>query len=365
MVKRQVGLVVVAVKDGPYLGVNACLYEGSEVTVGSSPDNHLCVPGGQLRPYHFRVDWRGDEIVYVDCASGKVTEFGGYSEWEVEDTSFRMLGMPGVLPSMPKVRMLNVLGVGGFGEVYRALYAGYEKPVALKIESLDVTEDMRRRLEGEARLMKRLDHRGIPRCLEVFEADGRLVLVIEEVRGENMRTRLHRFGAHAWRTAAEGMLQVARALQYAHDNEVIHRDLKPENLVYDEVSKEYRLIDFGLAKEFEIQERAVSFSRYGSGIGSWEYLAPESLADESLSSWRSDIYSFGAIFYELLTNEILFSGECLSESLEARRSPIPDLPKRTPGVIGQLIKQCLKRSPESRLSSLRPVIRELEALLRT
>jgi len=258
-------------------------------------------------------------------------------------------------------RVHEVIDAGGMGVVYRAEDVALGRPVALKflLPRLGVDDDAKQRFLHEARAVSRLDHPHICTVHEVGESDaGQLFLAMAFYQGETLRQRLARAGALPIAAASELMGQVLSALGAAHDEGILHRDLKPANLMITEAGL-VKVLDFGIAK-------ARDLNLTGSGLlpGTAGYMSPEQLRNEPADA-RSDLWSTGAVFYEMLTGEAPFgSGHSLStlyRVLFERPKPPRSIRPEIPIELERLVLRLLARSPGSRPPDAAAALSELRA----
>jgi tRNA A-37 threonylcarbamoyl transferase component Bud32 len=224
------------------------------------------------------------------------------------------LGTPGqafVPPSpaelaglFPQLEILELLGQGGMGVVYKARQPKLDRLVALKILPIQTGRDpsFAERFTREARALARLSHPHVVAIHDLGEAGGLCFLIMEFVDGVNLR-QLMQAGQVRPREALAIVPQVCDALQYAHDQGIVHRDIKPENILLDRKGQ-VKIADFGLAKL--LGEVATSANLTGSGqvMGTPHYMAPEQVQRPLEVDQRADIYSLGVVFYEMLTGEL-------------------------------------------------------------
>jgi predicted Ser/Thr protein kinase len=207
-------------------------------------------------------------------------------------------------PDFPQLEILELLGQGGMGAVYRARQRSLDRVVALKVLTVDVERDpdFAARFTREARALAALDHPSIVRVHDSGQAGGRFYLLMEYVDGTDLR-RMLRSGRIAPREALSIVSQVCDALQYAHDQGVVHRDIKPENLLVDRRGR-VKIADFGLAKLVGRAEDAFALTGSHQAMGTPHYMAPEQIERPQEVDHRADIYSLGVVLYELLTGEL-------------------------------------------------------------
>ena len=257
-------------------------------------------------------------------------------------------------------RVLEKIGAGGMGEVFRARDERLGRDVALKLirPASSDNPDHRRRFEQEARAAAALNH---PNILAIYDVgfEGTVPYIVSELlEGQNLRQRLLA-GSIPARESADYALQVAHGLTAAHDRLIVHRDLKPENLFLTTDGR-VKILDFGVAKLQAPRngnpsiESMTTVTKHGSMIGTVAYMSPEQLRGKPVDH-RSDIFSFGAILYEMLTGSRAFRGETEVDTMTAvlREEPNPsDLEIGTiPAGYQDIVKHCLEKDPENRFQS--------------
>ncbi len=270
--------------------------------------------------------------------------------------------------------ILAPIGAGGMGEVYRARDTRLGREVAVKVIAFDVSSDPDRlhRFEKEARAVAALSHPSILSVYDVGTEAGAPYVVFELLEGESLRQRLGREALPA-RKAVDWAAQVARGLAAAHDRGIVHRDLKPENLF---VTKDGRvkILDFGLAKlllgeetvgETERSATLSAGTNPGTLLGSVGYMSPEQVRGQAVDA-RSDIFSLGAVLYEMLSGRRAFRGHTAADTLTAilKEAP-PELGSAQhpmPPTLERIVRRCLEKAPEERFQSARDLAFDLEAL---
>ena len=266
------------------------------------------------------------------------------------------------------------LGEGGMGEVYRATDSRLKREVAIKVLPAAFTEDKERlaRFEREAQLLAQLHHPNIASIFGLEESGGARALVMELVEGPTLAERLES-GAFSIAESLSTALQIAQALEEAHDKGIVHRDLKPQNVKASSEGKT-KVLDFGLAKAMDSSGASSSAAdlarsptlvnsptltaahgtQLGVILGTAAYMAPEQAAGGAVDR-RADIWSFGVVLYEMLTGRRLFDGETVSHVLAGVLKDTPDfaaLPAATPPRIVELVQRCLRKKPRERLQSI-------------
>jgi eukaryotic-like serine/threonine-protein kinase len=268
--------------------------------------------------------------------------------------------------------IVSVLGAGGMGEVYRARDPRLERDVAVKVLPLSFATDADRlrRFEQEARAAGQLNHPGILAIHDVGADDGVSYVVSELLEGETLRERLAS-GPLGPRRALDYARQMAEALAAAHDRGIVHRDLKPEN-VFVTRDGHVKILDFGLAKlaRPESLEDALTRTAHTPGtepgmvLGTVGYMSPEQVRGQAVDH-RSDVFSLGAILYEMLSGRRAFRRDSSVETMNAilKEEP-PDLASAlgaTPG-LDRIVRHCLEKRPEDRFQSTRDLAFDLQAL---
>jgi predicted Ser/Thr protein kinase len=204
----------------------------------------------------------------------------------------------------PQLEILELLGQGGMGIVYKARQPGLDRLVALKILPVEAGRDpaFAERFAREARALARLTHPGIVAVYDFGQSDGRFYLLMELVDGVNLRHLLQQ-GRLKPEEALKIVPQLCEALQYAHEQGVVHRDIKPENILLDRRGH-VKIADFGLAKLLGQKDADSALTGSRQVMGTPHYMAPEQMERPLAVDHRADIYSLGVVFYEMLTGEL-------------------------------------------------------------
>jgi len=265
------------------------------------------------------------------------------------------------------------IGAGGMGEVYRAFDPTIHREVAIKVLPASVADDIDRlkRFEQEACAAGNLNHPNILIIHHVDTDEGAPYIVSELLEGQTLRERMGGT-AFAARRAIDYANQIARGLAAAHEKGIVHRDLKPENIFITKDGR-VKILDFGIAKltqpegiqsQTEIPTRRVDTDP-GTVMGTVGYMSPEQVKGRAVDH-RSDIFSFGAILYEMLSGRRAFHGESAAETMSAilKEDP-PDLSETNQKIspaIERLVNHCLEKNPEERFHSASDLAFALEAL---
>ena len=270
--------------------------------------------------------------------------------------------------------IVDLLGVGGMGEVYRAQDRKLGRAVAIKVLPEEFARDPSRvsRFEREARMLAAVNHPTIAAIYGAEEDGTTRYIVMELVEGETLAQRLST-GPLAVGDALRMASQVAEALEIAHEKGIIHRDLKPANIKITPEGK-VKVLDFGLAKAMELPfagdmsrspTLVMSDSRPGEIVGTPEFMSPEQARGKETDR-RTDIWAFGCILYESLSGKRAFSGETVPDAIGAILHLDPDwtaLPARTPERVRELVRLCLEKDSGRRLRDAGDARLELEAAL--
>jgi predicted Ser/Thr protein kinase len=212
--------------------------------------------------------------------------------------------VPELAPRFPQLEILEFLGRGGMGLVYKARQLTLDRLVALKILPVDRSEERNfaERFTQEARALARLNHPNIVAVYDFGQADGLYYLLMEYVDGLNLR-QLERSGGVTPPEALKIIPAICDALQYAHTHGIVHRDIKPENILIDQAGQ-VRIADFGLAKLLQRAGPDPALTGAEQVMGTPHYMAPEQLEHPLEVDHRADLYSLGVVFYEMLTGEL-------------------------------------------------------------
>ncbi len=272
-------------------------------------------------------------------------------------------------------QIVDKLGDGGMGVVYRAEDTKLGRQVALKFLSQRFTEDpdWLARFEREAKVLASLNHQNIAAIYGLERSGSLRFLVLELVEGQTLAQRLQS-GALSTRESLELCSQMARAIESAHRSGIVHRDLKPANVTITPEGQ-VKVLDFGLAKSVSPEQSAAELSKTptlrhdlttaGMVLGTAAYMSPEQARGKEIDK-RTDIWASGCILYELLTGRGGFSGETVTDILGAIVLREPDwdaIPADTPVSIRRLLRRCLKKDPDSRLHDIADFRIEIEEAL--
>ncbi|HUT92482.1 MAG TPA: serine/threonine-protein kinase [Thermoguttaceae bacterium] len=267
--------------------------------------------------------------------------------------------------------ILEKIGQGGMGRVYRARHRRMDRIVALKLLPFSARESPEAidRFELEVKAAARLSHPNIVTAHDADEAGGRYFLVMEYIDGVDLLTLVKERGPLPVDTAVDYVLQASAGLAYAHSQKVIHLDIKPANLLLDK-SGTIKILDMGLARIDDLvsdieSAPAEELIQNGKVMGTVDYVPPERSSNPEAVDHRADIYSLGCTFYHLLTGRPPFSGSTILKRIRAHRvNPIPSLCKRredVPESLDAVYQRMLAKDPDDRYQSMEEVITHLRA----
>jgi serine/threonine protein kinase len=260
-----------------------------------------------------------------------------------------------------KYELLEFLG-GGMSHVYRARDTVIDRPVVVKLLTVDACRDpqAKARFLQEARLAGNIQHDNIVSVFDFGEHDGRPFIVMEYLKGEDLRDAIRGGRTGNLIERMKIALQIASALEYVNGRGIVHRDIKPEN-VHIDANGRVKLMDFGIAKTADL-----SLTRTGIAIGTIYYMSPEQVAGKPAAP-SMDIYAFGMVLFELLTGVRAVNGDAVEAAmyqiLNVPLDPAPMVNAGNPPPVRALVMRCVEKKAEDRPQSFRPVVEELRALI--
>ena len=277
--------------------------------------------------------------------------------------------------------IVATIGAGGMGEVYRARDTRLDRTVAVKILPSHLSEnpEAKQRFDREARTISSLSHPNICTLYDVGHQDGIDYLVMEYLEGETLADRLRKGPLPVEQVLKYG-IEICEGLERAHRSGVVHRDLKPGNIMLTKVGA--KLMDFGLAKASVASPAASSsamvtlstpaeshpLTAQGTVVGTFQYMSPEQVEGKEADA-RSDIFSLGAVLYEMTTGKRAFEGKTTvsiaAAILEKEPAPVTTVQPLSPAALQHVIEECLVKDPESRWQSAGDVGRELRWITRS
>jgi len=281
----------------------------------------------------------------------------------------QILGGKGKSLTMGKYQLLEKIGAGGMGQVYKAFHSGTERIVAIKVilgkGKIDPT--LIKRFEREVKAAAKLVHSNIITVFDADQADGRIFMVMEYIKGDDLGEILRKKGQLSVSETVNYILQAARGLKYAHDQGVIHRDIKPGNILVDS-SGNVKIVDMGLAK-IEIKGDEEELSKLTADLsvmGTIDYMSPEQAESTKDVDSRADIYSLGATLYYLLMGEVIYPGKTIIQKiLSHRESPIPSIRINRPDVplsLDLIFTKMVAKNVADRYLSMEEVISALSRI---
>jgi eukaryotic-like serine/threonine-protein kinase len=313
----------------------------SDRTLTIAPSATPGVPGGSNRKIDGMSGWSAPAAP-VGAGSSTPMELG------------RVLGH--------RYEILQMLGEGGMGTVYKARDREVDRLVALKVIRPELAQnaDALHRFKQELVLARQITHRNVIRIFDLGDADGLKFITMEFIDGRDLKSLIREKGKFTPKEAVQIVVQVCKALEASHAEGVIHRDLKPQNIMVDEQGK-VSVMDFGIARSMEV---GGGMTQTGALVGTPEYMSPEQAKGQHLDS-RSDLFSLGIIFYELLTGHSAYKADTAMETLwkrthEAARPPI-ELEPGIPRAVSDMVVKCLEIDRDRRYQSVAEFAKDLEA----
>jgi serine/threonine protein kinase len=257
--------------------------------------------------------------------------------------------------------VVRVLGTGGLGEVYEVRHAISQRAEAMKVLLPDqrAADQMGERFRREIQMLGALSHPNIASLHNAFYFDGQLIMIMELVSGETLRSKSIRTLLSIPQVLRYAR-QILSALEYAHQRNVVHRDIKPSNIMITE-EDEVKLLDFGIA----ITDRSAELTAPGFLVGSISYMSPEQISGDKATT-RSDIYAVGVTLYEVLTGRLPVVGTSNFAIMRSHLTEQPvapvELNPRLPAVLSNAVLKALEKKPEDRFASAKEFLIALNAL---
>lgn len=273
--------------------------------------------------------------------------------------------------------ILDTLGTGGMGEVYRAQDTRLDRVVAIKVlpAHLSASPELKQRLEREAKVISSLSHPHICTLFDVGHDEDTTYLVMEHLEGETLAARLEKGSLPMEQVLAFG-IQIADALDRAHKSGVVHRDMKPGNVML--TASGVKLLDFGLAKQHASDSStsgadlsqmltqspdSANLTAAGTILGTFQYMAPEQIEGGEVDA-RSDIFALGAVLYEMATGHKAFSGKSqaslIGSIMQSQPEPVSRVTALSPPAFDRVIEACLAKDPEERWHTAHDVRLQLQ-----
>src|SRR5215470_18063564 len=262
-----------------------------------------------------------------------------------------------------RFEILQLLGEGGMGAVYKAHDRELEKDVALKLIRAELARnpEILQRFKHEIILARQITHRNVIRIFDIGQADGHKYITMEYLEGRDLRVVLREKGKLPPEEATKIVLQICRALEAAHGEGVIHRDLKPQNIMLDANGRAY-VMDFGIARSAYLP----GMTQTGALVGTPEYMSPEQAKGEKLDE-RSDLFSLGVILYELLIGQSPYYSETplatLWKRIQEKATPLIEVDPTIPKELSDIVAKALEIEPENRFANAGEFAQQLESWL--
>ncbi len=297
---------------------------------------------------------------------GDVTDLSGVQGWSQPVSGFKATAFqPGRLAPHTmlgtRYEIVQLLGEGGMGAVYKAMDREVERMVALKIirPELAVREEILARFKQELILARRITHKNVIRIFDLGEAEGLKFITMEFIEGKDLSSLIKDKGRLSFEECADIMSQTCTALDAAHSEGVVHRDLKPQNIMVDKNNRVI-VMDFGIARTVE----QGGMTHTGALIGTPDYMSPEQVMGEKVDV-RSDLFTMGIIFYQLLVGQLPYKADTIQGAMfkrtrETSASPISVDPT-VPLLLNDITVKCLQLDPANRYQTAKEIRDDIEA----
>ena len=255
-----------------------------------------------------------------------------------------------------RYEMLEVLGGGGMGKVYRVYDRKLEEEVALKLIKPEISANRKaiERFKNELKVARKITHKSVCKMYDLGESGGTSYITMEYVPGEDLRSFIHRSKQLTVATSLSIAIQVAAGLGEAHRLGIVHRDLKPGNIMIDKEGNA-KIMDFGIARTLAVAGETAE----GIIIGTPEYMSPEQVEGREVDA-RSDIFAFGCVLYEMLTGKSAFGRKTAAQAIAAvlhEEAPfVSESGVEVPEELQRVISRCLEKDPECRFRSINDVV---------
>ena len=370
-------MATLLLENGPDKGKGLELSPGVTYTLGRDPGCEFVVAGELVSRHHCRVkEWKGAYFVKdLDSLNGVFlndqriaqAELKAGDKLQLGESVFTFLDESLAKAKEEKTlggyRLLERVGRGGMGTVYRAIQISLDREVALKLLSPDLVKDKNfvAQFFREARAAGQLNHPHIVQVYDVGQEGETYFYSMEFVRGGSLEDRLRNEGKIAVAETLRIALEAATALEYAESRHIVHRDIKPDNLMLAEDGR-VRVADLGLA----LSLKSGADHKGQPILGTPHFISPEQALRREVDI-RSDIYSLGATMYRMLTGETLFKGdsaeEIVKKAVREEPRPLREVNPEVPERIAALVHRMIQKEPDARFASAKELREELQRLL--
>jgi serine/threonine protein kinase/tetratricopeptide (TPR) repeat protein len=262
-----------------------------------------------------------------------------------------------------RYEIINLLGQGGMGAVYKAKDRELERLVALKVirPEFAAQPETLHRFKQELILARQITHKNVIRIFDLGEADGIKFITMEFIEGHDLKAQMVSEGKLPYEETVRIMDQVGNALEAAHAEGVVHRDLKPQNIMLDKSGKA-AVMDFGIARS--IEPGAMTMTQTGMLVGTPDYMSPEQVMGEKVDA-RSDLFTFGVILYELLTGATPYKADSVQATMfkrtRERAKPPIEVNPEIPRILSDIATKCLEIDANLRYQSAREILQDFDA----
>ncbi len=308
-----------------------------------------------------------DTTLAGDAArGGDVTDLSGAQGWSrpadsVTSAAFRAGRLTPHTKLGKRYEIVQLLGEGGMGAVYKAMDHEVERMVALKIirPELAVREEILARFKQELILARKITHKNVIRIFDLGEAEGLKFITMEFIEGKDLSSLIREKGRLSFEECADIMSQTCTALDAAHTEGVVHRDLKPQNIMVDKHGRVI-VMDFGIARTVE----QGGMTNTGALIGTPDYMSPEQVMGEKVDV-RSDLFTMGIIFYQLLVGQLPYKADTIQGAMFKRTRETSASPQSVdptvPPLLSDITVKCLQLDPQNRYQTAMEIRQDIEA----
>jgi eukaryotic-like serine/threonine-protein kinase len=296
-------------------------------------------------------------------ASSSANSSGGAKGWSIPSDPAAEFGStlaPGTVLGI-RYEIVQLLGQGGMGAVYKAKDLELDRLVALKVirPEMAANPEILRRFKQELILARQITHRNVIRIFDLGEADGIKFITMEYIEGQDLKSHVAEKNKLSVEESVRIVEQVCLALEAAHAEGVVHRDLKPQNIMMDKQGKA-AVMDFGIARSVE----SGGMTQTGMLMGTPDYMSPEQVMGQHVDA-RSDLFTLGVIFYELLTASAPYRADTTQAAMYKRLQDVPrpaaEVDPNVPRLLSDIVTKCLQIDPALRYQSAREILQDLEA----